>query len=176
MISPPRRDQAYPGRLPPVRQQWMRLRFGARLALIVVPLVILAAIAAVDTAAGATIAVLVVGLAAATATYVKNRTDRHNAAVERGEIPVVSDPHLVDENPASLPPEVLSKLRLDSLEPAGIGRVRRFDGGWIIGRRDPRDVAVLVGDDGGWARFDPRRVNDLWAVAEYRAGRGREPG
>ncbi len=176
MISPPRPDQAYPGRLPPVYQQWLQLRFGFRVVLVVVPVVVLAAIAALNAAAGATIAVLVVGLAAATAVYVKNRTDRHNAAIDRGEIPVVADPHFSDADPGSLPPEVVAKLRLDRLEPAGIGRVQRFDAGWIVRRRNPRDVAVLVGDDGGWARFDPRRVNELWAVAEYQAGRGREPG
>ncbi len=176
MISPPRRDQAFPGRIPPVRQQWSRLSLPVRVAVTAGPVVVLAAIAAVNAVAGVTIAVLVLGLAAATVVYVKNRTDLHNAAVDRGDIPLAADPHFSDVDRESLPTAVLTKLRLDHLEPAGIGRVRRFDGGWIVRRRNPRDVAVLIGDDGGWARFDPRRVNDLWAVTEYRAGRGREPG
>ena len=176
MISPPRPGQDYPGRLPPVRRQWGELGVGIRAALIVVPVFVLAAIAVVNPAAGATVAVLAVGVGAATVVYVKNRTDRHNAAVDRGEIAVVADPHFVAADRAALPAEVLARLRLDRLEPADVGRVRRFDGGWIVRRRNPRDLAVVVGDDGGWARFDPRRVSDLWAVAEYQAGRGREPG
>lgn len=175
MISPPRPGQEFPGRLPPVRAQWAELSPATRVALVVIPLAVLAPLAAVSPAVGATVAVLVVGVAAATAVYVKNRTDRHNAAIDRGEIEVVADPHFADAARSDLPAEVLARLRMDRLDPEGVGRVRRFDDGWIVRRRNPRDVAVLVGDDGGWARFDPRRVTDLWAVAEYRAGRGREP-
>jgi hypothetical protein len=36
-------------------------------------------------------------------------------------------------------------------------------------------VAVVLGDDGRHAYFDPRRVDDFRAASEYRAGRGREP-
>ena len=55
-------------------------------------------------------------------------------------------------------------------------QVTGFDGGWIVKRRNGRDVSVVVGDDGGFAYFDPRWVDDLRAATEYRAGRGREPG
>ncbi len=175
MISPPRSDQPYPGRLPPVRRQWAQLSVATRVLLVAVPVVVLLAITAVNTAAAATLAVLVAGVAAATATYVKNRTDRHNGAIDRGEISVVPDPHFVDARAADLPPDVLAVAARDLLRFEDIGRVQRYDTGWIIRRRNPRDVAVLVGDDGGWARFDPRTVTDLWAVAEYRAGRGHEP-
>lgn len=174
MIAPPRQGQAYPGRLPPVRDQWARLSPATKVAAIVGPVIVVLAIAAVNAAAAVTIGVLIIGMEVATAVYVKNRTDRHNGAVDRGEIRVVDDPHFIDLDRSQLPAAVAGKLLLDALEPADVGRVRRFDGGWIVGRRNPRDVAVIVGDDGGWARFDPRRVTDLWAVAEYRAGRGRE--
>lgn len=176
MISPPRPDQPYPGRLPPVRRQWSRLGIATRVLLVALPVVVLVAVTAVDTTAGATIAVLVVGMAAATAVYMKNRTDRHNAAVDRGEIPVAPDPHFAPAPPAALPSEVMGVLERDHLYADDIGRVQRYDSGWIVRRRNPRDVAVLVDDDGGWARFDPRTVTDLWAVTEYRAGRGHEPG
>ncbi len=141
-----------------------------------IPVTVLAVVTALDTTVGATLAVLVVGMAVATAVYIKNRTDRHNAAVDRGEIPVVADPHLRTASAADLPAQVLSVLERDGLAGGDIGTVQRFDAGWVVRRRNPRDVAVVVGDDGGWARFDPRRVTDLWAVSEYRAGRGREAG
>ncbi len=138
------------------------------------PLVLILAALAVDVRAGATMAVFVLGILAATAVYVKNRTDRHNAAVDRGEIPVVPDPHFRPADRDDLPPGALE--RIDGLEddPRGVGRVVRFDEGWIVRRRNPRDVALVIGDDGGWARFDPRTVTDLWAVREYLGGRGRD--
>ncbi|HET9076610.1 MAG TPA: hypothetical protein VFN68_06745 [Acidimicrobiales bacterium] len=174
MISPPGRDQSYPGRLPPVREQWGRLRPATRVGLLAGPLVVLGLIAVASPPAAATLAVLAVGMELATAVYIKNRTDRHNAAIDRGEITVVADPNFVDADRSQLPAAVTGRLQRDGMGPDDVGRVRRFDGGWIVRRRNPRDVAVVVGDDGGWARFDPRRVTDLWAVAEYRAGRGRE--
>ena len=138
------------------------------------PLLLIAVVLAVDVRAGVTVAVLVVGAAAASVVYVKNRSDRHNAAVDRGEIPTVPDPHFRPAGRDELPVGLL--LGVDGLDrdPDEVGRVVRFDGGWIVRRRNPRDVAVVVGDDGGWARFDPRVVTDLWAVAEFQAGRGRD--
>ena len=73
-----------------------------------------------------------------------------------------------------LPADLLDRIGEFGRDRTGIGRVTRFDDGWIVRQRNPRDVAVVLGDDGGWARFDPRTVTDLWAVAEYRAGRGRD--
>lgn len=140
-----------------------------------VPLIVIAAAVAASPAAGAAIAALILGVAAATAVYIKNRTYAHNSAIDRGEIAVAADPHFRPLTVGELPDQVMETLALDRIEPADIGRVRGFDGGWIVGRRNPRDVAVVVGEDGGWARFDPRRVTDLWAVTEYRGGRGREP-
>ena len=174
MISPPRKGELYPGRLPGARGQWARLSPAARTASVAVPMIIIALVLAVDLRAGVTVAVLLLGVAAASAIYVKNRTDRHNQAVERGEIPVVPDPHFRPAEVGDVPGEWLRKADQIGTEPDGIGRVVRFDDGWIVGRRNPRDVAVVIGDDGGWARFDPRTVTDLWAVAEYRAGRGRD--
>lgn len=174
MISPPRRDDLYPGRLPPVGVQWARLPAGVRAASVIGPVLLVAVAFAADLRAGVTVAVLAVGVAAATGVYVKNRTDRHNAAVDRGEISVVADPHFRPAGRDDIPE---SRLRgVDGLDrdPRQIGRVLRFDGGWIVRRRNPRDVAVVIGDDGGWARFDPRTVSDLWAVGEYLAGRGHD--
>ena len=174
MIRPPTRDEPYPGRLPPVRVQWHRLAVPIRLAAVVVPVVFLAVIALFSPLAAATIGVLVVGLAAATAVYVKNRTDRHNAAIDRGEIDVADDPDFRPEPAHDLPAGVMGRLARYGFGPGDVGRVLRFDGGWIVGRTNPRDVAAVVGDDGGLAQFDPRTTSDLWAVREFRAGRGRE--
>ena len=127
MISPPRPDQAYPGRLPSVYRQWTHLSPVTRVVLVAVPVIVLVGVIAVNPAAGATIAVLVVGVAAATAVYVKNRTDRHNAAVDRGEITVVADPGFADVDRTALPAEVLDRLGLDRMEAGDVGRVRRFD-------------------------------------------------
>lgn len=129
---------------------------------------------AVDARAGVTVAVLVLGAAAASVTYVKNRSDRHNAAIDRGEIDAIPEPHFRSVPLEDLPPGLLRGVDGMDRNPGQVGRVLRFDDGWIVRRRNPRDVAVVIGDDGGWARFDPRVVTDLWAVAEYRAGRGRD--
>ena len=175
MISPPRRGDLYPGRLPPVWEQWRRLTPAARTAAVAIPVAVTGLVAAIDVRAGVTIGVLLAGLAAATGVYVKNRTDRHNAAVDRGEIDLVADPHFRPAEPGDRPPPDLL-ARADDLgrHPDQIGRVLRFDQGWIVGRRNRKDIAVVIGDDGGWARFDPRTVTDLWAVGEYKAGRGRD--
>lgn len=138
------------------------------------PLVVAGVVAAVDVRAGITIAVLLAGLVAATAVYIKNRTDRHNAAVDRGEIRVIPDPKFraasIDELPAAVRARAEEYMGAAGL----VGRVVRFDGGWMVRNRNPRDVALVLGDDGGWARFDPRTVTDLWAVGEYLSGRGRD--
>jgi hypothetical protein len=174
VISPQRRGDIYPGRLPPVREQWARLNLGVKAATVGLPILLIALVATVNVKAGATVAVLLAGVGAATVVYSKNRTDRHNAAVDRGEIAVVADPNFQAAGWPDVPADFL--WRADDLgrHPDQIGRVLRFDGGWIVGRRNPRDVAVVVGDDGGWARFDPRTVSDLWAVGEYLAGRGHD--
>lgn len=138
------------------------------------PLLLIGLVLAVNVRAGATVAVLVLGAAAASVVYVKNRSDRHNAAVDRGEIRVIPDPHFRSVAADDVPADLLRGVDGLDRDPGQIGRVLRFDDGWIVRRRNPRDVAVVVGDDGGWARFDPRVVTDLWAVAEYRAGRGRD--
>lgn len=174
MISPPRRGDLYPGRLPSVRAQWQRLQGPTRVASVAVPLVLVVLAIALDRRAGATIAVLVAGMAAATLVYAKNRTDRHNAAVDRGEIRVLPDPRFRPASPDEVPAAILRVADGIGSDPGGVGKVTRFEGGWIVRRPNPRDVAVVVGDDGGWARFDPRTVSDLWAVGEYLAGRGRD--
>ncbi len=160
--------------MPPVAVQWARLSPGVRAASVAVPLAVILLALAIDLRAGATVAVMVVGAALASAVYVKNRSDRHNAAVDRGEIRSIPDPHFRPSSPAELPAGRLDPIDDFGPDPAPLGRVVRFDGGWIVGRPNRRDVAVVVGDDGGWARFDPRTVTDLWAVGEYLAGRGRD--
>ncbi|HET6873349.1 MAG TPA: hypothetical protein VFH70_01125 [Acidimicrobiales bacterium] len=174
MISPPGRDDLYPGRLPPVRTQWAAWPVAARVASAGVPLAVIGIAFALDIRAGITLAVFFVGMAAASVVYVKNRTDRHNAAVERGEIGVIADPRFRPVERAQVPSDILERTAALGHGAGDLGRVVRFDGGWIVGQRNPRDVAVVLGDDGGWARFDPRTVTDLWAVGEYRAGRGRD--
>jgi hypothetical protein len=174
VISPPGRDDLYPGRLPPVPEQWSRLATGTRVAAVVVPLAVIGLALAVDVRAGVTVAVLIAGAAAATVVFVKNRSDRHNAAVDRGEIRVIADPSFRSATADDLPSGRLAPIAELGPGRGAIGRVTRFDGGWIVHQRNPRDVAVVLGDDGGWARFDPRTVTDLWAVAEYRAGRGHD--
>jgi hypothetical protein len=175
VIEPLRKGQPYPGRLPGVRTRWRRLHRTTRLAIVGVPLLFVAILLAADVTIGVVAAVMVAGVAAATAVYAKNRTDRHNAAVDRGEIQVVADPHLLPLSAAALDESVLERLAALDYPSCDIGDVTRFDGGWIIKRRNRRDVSVVVGDDGGHAYFDPRWVDDLRAAAEYRAGRGREP-
>jgi hypothetical protein len=175
MIQPLRKGEPYPGRLPTVRAQWGRLSKSTRLAIVIPPLVLVGVILIADVTIGLVFAVLVIGAGAATAVYAKNRTDRHNAAVDRGEIRVVSDPHLQQMTVTSLDSRVLDRLAVVGYPPNDIGEVTRFDGGWIVKRRNRRDVSVVIGEDGGHAFFDPRWVDDLRAAAEYRAGRGREP-
>jgi hypothetical protein len=80
--SRPRRDDLYSGRLPSVRVQWLRLALPWRAATAIGPLVVAGIVAAIDVRAGITTAALLAGLGAATAVYIKNRTDRHNAAVD----------------------------------------------------------------------------------------------
>jgi hypothetical protein len=175
LIEPLRKDEPYPGRLPTVRTQWKRLSRSTRLAIVIPPLVLVAVILIADVAVGLVFAVMVIGAGAATAVYAKNRTDRHNAAVDRGEIRVVPDPHLRQLTVASLDAGVLDRLVAVGYPAGDIGEVTGFDGGWIVKRRNRRDVSVVIGEDGGHAFFDPRWVDDLRAAAEYRAGRGREP-
>ena len=175
MIEPLRKGEPYPGRLPGVRTRWRRLSGNTRLAIVGVPLLVVGLLLAADVTIGVVAAVMVGGVAAATAVYAKNRTDRHNAAVDRGEIRVVADPHLLPVSAAALDGPVLERLAALDYPSYDIGDVTRFDGGWIVKRRNRRDVSVVVGDDGGHAYFDPRWVDDLRAAAEYRAGRGREP-
>ena len=175
MIDPPRRGELYPGRLPPVRTQWRRLGRGVRVLIVAGPVLVVVLLFLVSVPAGAAIGVMAVGAGAATVTYVKNRTDRHNAAVDRGEIPLREDPHLRPASPDRLDPGLADRLSSIGYPRGDLGEVTRFEGGWLVKRRNRRDVAVVVGDDDGWARFDPRTVTDLWAATEYLAGRGREP-
>jgi hypothetical protein len=175
LIEPLRKGEPYPGRLPAVRTQWRRLSRSTRLAIVIPPLVLVAVVLIADVTIGLVVAVMVIGAGTATAVYAKNRTDRHNAAVDRGEIRVVPDPHLRPLTAASLDTGVLDRLAVVGYPANDIGEVTRFDGGWIVKRRNRRDVSVVIGEDGGHAFFDPRWVDDLRAAAEYRAGRGREP-
>lgn len=174
MISPPRRGEPYPGRLPPVRDQWAHSRLGLRVAVVAFPVVLVAIVSAISLAAGVTTFVLVLGVAAATAMFAKNRTDRHNAAVDRGDIAVVADPHFRTVPAGDLDPDGVERLTTLGFSSADIGVVQRFDGGWLVKRRSPKGVAAVIGDDGGCAQFDPRSTTDLWAATEYMAGRGRE--
>jgi hypothetical protein len=144
------------------------------LAIVGIPVVLVVLLLAADVTIGLAVAVMVFGVGAATAVYIKNRTDRHNAAVDRGEIPTVADPHLVPLTRAALDPAVLERLATLDYPEHDIGEVIHFDAGWIVKRRNRRDVAVVVGEDGGHAYFDPRWVDNLRAATEYRAGRGRD--
>jgi|HubBroStandDraft_1064217.scaffolds.fasta_scaffold288638_1 hypothetical protein len=174
MIEPLAKDEPYPGRLPPLRRQWRRVRPRVRYAVVGIPAVIVAILFAVDVTIGVVALVLAAGVWAATGVYVKNRTDRHNAAVDRGEIRVPADPHLRRVPAASLAEAVQQRLLRLGYPVAEVGEVDRFDLGWIVKRRDRRAVGVVVGDDGEFARFDPTRVDELRAATEYRAGRGRD--
>lgn len=174
MISPPRRGQPYPGRLPPLRDQWRRLNGLLRVVLVAGPLIVIAALLAASLTVGATAAVFFGGAAAATVVFAKNRTDRHNAAVDRGEIAVAPDPHLRPAGLEELNGDGWALLERLGFDRADVGQVQRFEGGWLVRRRNPRDIAAVIGDDGGCAQFDPGPVSDLWAVTEYLAGRGHE--
>jgi hypothetical protein len=145
-----------------------------RAVLVAVPVLIVVGAFLVDVAAGLTSLVFVAGAAAATVVYAKNRTDRHNAAVDRGDIRVAADPHFRPAHPEELGPNEWDRLARMGFGHGDVGRIQRFDGGWLVWRRNPRDVAAVVGDDGDWAQFDPRAVNDLWAATEYLSGRGHE--
>ena len=175
MIEPLRKGEPYPGRLPPVREQWRRLRAASRALIIAVPSGIVVVLFAVSVAAGVAAAVLALGAGLATGTYVKNRTDRHNAAVDRGEIRVPPDPNLRRVDPSSLEPEVRHRLTAVGFAINEIGRVERFDGGWLVEPRRRAELAVVLGDDGGLAYYDARWVPDMRAATEFTAGRGREP-
>lgn len=148
---------------------------AARVAAILVPLIVVAIVLAVNIAAGVVVAVLLVGAGAATVTYVKNRTDRHNAAIDRGELRVPDDPHLVRVDPETLDSHLLRRLAELGYRADDLGQVKRFDGGWIAKRRNVHDIAVVTGDDEGFAYFDPRWVPDIHAATQYLAGLGREP-
>ena len=176
MIEPLQKGEPYPGRIPPLRVQWQRLPWISRILIVVLPVALIAGLFAASTAAGVAAAVLGGGAAAATATYVKNRTDRHNAEVDRGEIRVPPDPHLRRVPPSTLEPDVQDRLTLLGYPVARIGRVHRFDGGWLVEQRSRGELGVVIGDDGGLAYYDPRWVPDIRAATEYLAGRGREPG
>ena len=174
MIEPLRKGDPYPGRRPPLLEQWSELPVPTRWAVTAGPVLAVVVVLVLNLAAGAAAAVLVLGAAAATVVYVKNRTDRHNAAIDRGELVVPDDPHIRRSDPSELDANTL--VMLDRVGYGGdIGTVKRFDGGWIVRRRSPRDIAVVIGSDGGVAFFDPRWVPDLVAATEYLAGRGREP-
>jgi hypothetical protein len=175
MIEPLSKSDPYPGRMPPLRVQWSRVRRRARYSLVGVPVVLIVVLFVVSVTVGVVALVLLGGAAAASVVYVKNRTDRHNAAVDRGEIRVVPDPHLRRVAASSLDPAVRERLDGLGYPPAAIGEVSRFDGGWVVKSRDRHSISVVIGDDGEFARFDPTRVDELRAAAEYRAGRGREP-
>ena len=174
MIEPLRKGEPYPGRRPPVREQWRRLRAASRALIIAVPVGIVALVFALSVAAGVAAAVLAVGAGLATATYVKNRTDRHNAAVERGEIRVPPDPNLRRVDPSTLELAVRQRLTNVGFAISEIGRVERFDGGWLVEPRRRAELAVVLGDDGGLAYYDARWVPDIRAATEFTAGRGRE--
>lgn len=175
MIEPLRKGEPYPGRLPPVPVQWARLPRLSRILIVALPLVLIGGLFAASVAAGVAAAVLGLGAAAATATYVKNRSDRHNAAVDRGEIRVPPDPHLQRVHPQSIEPTARDRLARLGYPVAEIGRALRFDGGWLVERGSRAELAVVVGDDGGVAYYDPRWVPEIRAATEYLAGRGREP-
>ena len=174
MIDPPPRDEPYPGLLPPVRVQWGRLSLTTRVAVTVVPAAIAVLLLITAPLLGVFVAVLVAGSGAATLVYAKNRTDRHNAAVDRGEIRTVPDPHLRRAGTDELDVDVMQRLYELGFESDRLGRVHRFDEGWLVERRSRTELAVVLGDDGGAALYDPRSVTDLRAASEYRAGRGRE--
>jgi hypothetical protein len=155
--------------------QWGRLSLTTRVLIIVVPAAVAVILVVTAPLFGAFVTVLLAGSGAATLVYAKNRTDRHNAAVDRGEIRTVPDPHLRRANADELDVDVMQRLYDVGFAAERLGRVQRFDGGWLIQRRSRTELAVVLGDDGGTALYDQRSVTDLRAASEYRAGRGREP-
>lgn len=175
MIEPLHKGHPYPGRLPPLVDQWRDVPLTIRLVVTVVPSALVVAVLVLYLRAGVAAAVLIFGAAAATVTYVKNRTDRHNAAIDRGDLVVPDDPHLARVDPSNLERSVVDRLNTLGYGQGQIGQLKRFDGGWVAKRRNLSDIAVVLGDDGGVAYFDPRWVPDIHAANEYLAGRGREP-
>jgi hypothetical protein len=139
------------------------------------PVVVVGVVFLLNVTAGATAAVFALGVGAASAMFVKNRSDRHNAAIDRGEIAVAGDPHLRAASIEDVPDPVLAALGGRGLLADQVDEVTRFDGGWVLRRRNRRHISVVAGDDGGWAQYDPRVVTDEWAAMEYSAGRGLEP-
>jgi hypothetical protein len=139
------------------------------------PVVVVGVVLLLNVTAGATAAVFAVGVGAASVMFVKNRSDRRNAAIDRGEIAFAGDPHLRAASVEEVPSPVLAALAGRGLLSDQVGQVTRFDGGWVLRRRNPRHISVVAGDDGGWAQYDPRVVSDQWAAMEYNAGRGLEP-
>lgn len=174
MISPPSKTDIFPGRLPPLRQQWARLSGSTQILVIAVPSVVTVVLLIINVTAGVSVGVMLIGVAAVSAVFVKNRTDRHNAAVDSGEIAVPDGAGLRPARVDDLPAGIRAGMGHWGVGESAIGQVWRFEGGWLITNRNPRDVALVAGDDGGWARYDPLRVPDVWAVSEYLAGRGRE--
>jgi hypothetical protein len=78
--------------LPPLREQWLALSPVVRGLVIGAPLVLAALICVFDVAAGLTVGVFLIGCELVSAVFVKNRTDRQNAALammrsERGGPP-----------------------------------------------------------------------------------------
>lgn len=176
MISPPTKSDLIGEPMPSVREQWGRTPIRTRTVVVAVPVLVVLVVLAVNATAAASLAVLLFGAALVTAVFVKNRSDRYNAAIGSGEIRPLFDHNLRPAGADDLPADVRAGLGYWGVGPDQFGRVARFDGGWLVTNRNPRDVAVVAGDDGGWARFDPRRVPDAWAASEYLAGRGRELG
>jgi hypothetical protein len=160
--------------MPPVWQQWRQLAPRTRALALAIPIVFAAVVLAVSLVLGVFVLVLLVGSALATVVYAKNRTDRHNAAVDRGEIRVADDPNFRPASVADLDATALARLDQLGIDRTRLGRVVRFDGGVLVKQRTRTELAAVLGDDGGAALFDPRAVTDLRAASEYRAGRGRE--
>ena len=109
MIDPLPKGEPYPGGCRRATQ-WRRVSPAVRLRCDPGPLLLLVILFAASVQTGAVAAVMVVGVWAATAVYVKNRTDRHNAAVDRGEIRVVADPHLHPVPVGALAAPVVDRL------------------------------------------------------------------
>jgi hypothetical protein len=172
-IEPPPRHEPYPGRLPSVSARWKRQSWATRATILIPPVALVGIALAVDVTFGLVLAVLLAGSGAATVVYIKNRTDRHNAAVDRGEIALADDPHFSPV--AGLDANLARSLERIGYPTVGLAPITRFDGGWLVKRRSRTELAVVIGDDGGYAYFDSRAVTDLRAATEYLSGRGREP-
>jgi hypothetical protein len=155
-----------------LREQWLGLGLAWRVALVAVPVAVAIAAFAVGTRVGVAAAVLLGGAGVVSIVYVKNRTDRHNAAVERGEIGLPGCGFqwaALDDLPAATRARLVG-LGMD-LQDGRRVRVARFAGGWLAWEAR---AGLVLGDDGGWARFDPRVAPAEWAACEYLAGRGHD--